>query len=67
MAEFPQTLVSPDGREAVVTSAGEYNDLIHGLGYRPKPQEADEPAPDPDPEPEPTPSYDTGGLFPSPE
>lgn len=63
MAEFPQTLVSPDGREAVVTSAGDYNDLVYGLGYRPK---SDTPESTPEPAPEPVP-YDDGGWLPSPE
>lgn len=42
MPAFSETLISPDGREVTATSAGEYNDLRYGRGYRPK--ETEQPA-----------------------
>jgi hypothetical protein len=33
---FKEVLVSPKGREVTVTSAGDYNDLRYGKGYKEK-------------------------------
>lgn len=36
MSAYSEVLVSPEGREVTARSAGEYNDLRYGRGYRPK-------------------------------